>query len=61
MKKLSQDIYNHIRNIQNHNKISQPENKTLTVAEERKLAEQSATQLTGRLRVAYEKMMQALG
>ena len=55
MQKLSPDILKLISKTQNQNKISQPENKTLTVAEERKLAEQSATQLTGRLRVAYKR------
>lgn len=61
MQKLSPDILKLMGSEENQEKISQPERKSLTVAEERELVEQRATQLSGQLRVAFDNMMQALG
>ena len=61
MQKLSPDILKLMGNEKKLEKICQYESKTVSIAEERKSVEKKAVQLTGKLRVAYDNMMKALG
>jgi len=61
MQKLSPDVLKLMDYRVKHEKIQQTETKGMTIAEERKLAERNATGLSGKLRKAYDSMMQALG